>query len=141
MTYNGRCACNAVRIEVKGPAVGVRQCWCRHCQQLAAGGPTNNAFFKTEDVHHEGEIHWNEHVAESGNSLNWAFCPKCGTQLFAFSSARLHLRGVRLGAIDTPHDLKPTAAIWISEAPDWATIDPSLEKFEGQPPALAKPST
>ncbi|MBB6122450.1 GFA family protein [Sphingobium subterraneum] len=136
MPYTGRCACDAVTIRISGAARAVRQCWCRHCQQLAAGGPTHNVFFKAEDVTFDGEVVWNSHSADSGNTLNWAFCPKCGTQLMMNSSARAYMQGVRLGAIDLPHDLRPTAAIWTSEAPGWAVIDPALENFAAQPPAI-----
>ena len=40
------------------------------------------------------------------------------------------MRVVRLGVLDQPHGLKPTAAIWTSEAPDWASLDPAIVKRE-----------
>jgi hypothetical protein len=50
------------------------------------------------------------------------------------SSARPDMRAIRLGIIDQPHDLEPQIAIWLDDAPEWATIDPALERFPGQPP-------
>jgi hypothetical protein len=135
MTYTGRCACTKVTLKITGTALGVRQCWCRQCQQIAAGGPTHNAIFKGEDVSITGELasaHW---PAASGNTLTFYFCPACGTQIYAQSSARLHMKTVRLGAIDTPHDLKPQMIIWTDDAPAWAVFDPALERFPQQPPA------
>jgi len=141
MSYMGRCACDAVRIRIDGAPISVRQCWCRHCQQLACGGPTHNAIFATDEVAVEGDLRWNAHAADSGNQLHWSFCPKCGSQLLAYSAARPHLRVVRLGAIDRPHDLRPHVAIWTREAPSWAKIDPALENHPGQPPAPAVASS
>ena len=135
MGYTGRCACGAVQIEVSDNAKGVRQCWCRHCQQLAAGNATTNAFFLAEAISTTGEIQWNSHKADSGNELHWGFCPKCGSQLLAYSTARPQFRVVRVGAIDRPHDLAPQAIIWTSEAPAWAKFDPDLPIFPAQPPA------
>ena len=135
MTYTGRCACDAVQISISAEAVGVRQCWCRHCQQLAAGQATTNAFFPADAIQSAGDIKWNEHQAESGNTLHWGFCPECGTQLFAYSSARPQMRVVRIGAIDRPHGLKPLATIWTDEAPEWAVFPPELERHPRQPPA------
>lgn len=135
MGYTGRCACEAVQIEISDDAKGVRQCWCRHCQQLAAGNATTNAFFLADAISTSGEITWNAHTADSGNTLNWAFCPKCGSQLLAFSSARPEFRVVRLGAIDEPHGLAPQAIIWTDDAPAWACFDPDLPQFPRQPPA------
>jgi hypothetical protein len=135
MTYTGRCACEAVQLRISGEPVGVRQCWCRQCQQIAAGSPTNNAIFPADDVGITGQLGSHAYTAPSGNTLTQYFCASCGSAVYAQSSARLHLKTVRLGMIDLPHDLKPTAAIWTSEAPDWAVIDPALEQFGGQPPA------
>lgn len=128
MSYTGRCACGAVTLKIEGEPVGTRQCWCRQCQQIAAGGPTNNAMFRTDDVAIAGEL------AASGNTLTFHFCPRCGSQVYAQSSARPHLMTVRLGMIDEPHGLRPEAAIWTEEAPAWAWLDPAMKQFPRQPP-------
>ncbi len=135
MTYTGRCACTKVTLTIFGEAIGVRQCWCRQCQQIAAGGPTHNAIFLGDDVAISGALasaHW---TAASGNTLSFYFCPACGTQIYAQSSARLHMKTVRLGVIDLPNDLKPQMIIWTDDAPAWAVFDATLERFPQQPPA------
>ena len=43
--YSGRCQCSAITATISGEPVGVRQCWCRQCQQLAGGAATTNAMF------------------------------------------------------------------------------------------------
>ncbi len=136
MLFTGRCACGAVALRIGAAPIQVRQCWCRHCQQLAAGAGTTNAIFPADAIEITGEVSSNAHRADSGNDLHWSFCPRCGSQLTANSSARPHLRVVRLGAIDRPHGLAPNVIIWTSEAPDWATFPSGAELFPGQPPAL-----
>lgn len=135
MPYTGRCSCGKVTLAIAGEPVQTRQCWCRQCQQIAAGGPTHNAIFKTEDVVVAGDLASNGYIAASGNQLTHSFCPSCGTQIYGQSSARPHLRTVRFGAIDAPHGLHPQVAIWLDDAPDWALIDPTMEQFPQQPPA------
>ncbi|HKT86107.1 MAG TPA: GFA family protein [Novosphingobium sp.] len=132
--YTGRCACGSVTLEISGEPIGTRQCWCRQCQQIAAGGATNNAIFKVQDVALEGGLASSAWKADSGNTLTFHFCPSCGTQIHAQSSARPHLVTVRLGALDAGHGLRPQTVIWLDEAPEWAVIDPALEKFPRQPP-------
>jgi hypothetical protein len=139
MMYSGHCACEKVQLSINGTAISVRQCWCRQCQQIAAGGPTHNAIFSRTAVEISGELGSHSYVAPSGNTLTQYFCSSCGTPIYAQSSARLHLMTVRLGMIDVPHDLKPQATIWLSDAPDWAMIDPEIEHFAGQPPAPSTP--
>jgi hypothetical protein len=134
MPYAGRCACGAVTAAIAGEPVALRQCWCRQCQTIAAGSPSSNAMFAAQDVAIQGLLATNSYVAASGNTLTHSFCPGCGTQVMAQSSARPEFRTVRLGFLQPPHALRPRVAIWTEEAPDWAAIDPALERFPRQPP-------
>ena len=138
MTYTGRCACGQVTLAISGEAVATRQCWCRQCQQIAGGGPTHNAIFASDAVAIDGRLASHAYVADSGNTLSQWFCPDCGSPVYCQSSARPHLKTVRLGMIDAPHGLRPQMAIWLDDAPDWAVIDPALEQHPRQPPAPAK---
>ncbi len=140
MTYSARCACGAVTGTISGAAVAVRQCWCRQCQRIAAGSPTTNAMFATEDVSIQGALSTTSYVAASGNTLIQSFCGVCGTPVMGQSSARPQYRTLRLGFIDAPNDLAPQVAIWTDDAPAWACIDPAMEQFPRQPPPpAAKP--
>ena len=140
MTYTGRCACGQVTVEIAAEPVAVRQCWCRQCQQLAGGGATHNAMFPTAAVTLTGHTAEHGYVAASGNTLTHAFCPSCGTPVLSRSSARPQFRTVRLGLLDEGHGLRPQMAIWTDEAPEWAVIDPRLERHPKQPPAPQAPA-
>ena len=132
MTYTGRCACGAVTLQIDGKPLMARQCWCRQCQTLAAGGPTNNAMFPTDTVQIDGVLGTSTWTAASGNTLAFHFCPACGTPIYGETTALPHLRMVRFGVIDEPHDLAPQVAIWTSEAPPWAALDPAIPHWPGQ---------
>jgi hypothetical protein len=134
MSYTGRCACGAVTLAIAGKPVTARQCWCRQCQQIAAGGPTHNAMFRTDDVTIAGPLSGHSYVAASGNTITQSFCTACGTPVMGQSSARPQFRVIRLGMLDAPHDIKPVMAIWTDDAPAWAVIDPALERHPRQPP-------
>jgi hypothetical protein len=105
MALAGRCACGAVTAKITGEPAAVRQCWCRQCQQAAAGGPTHNAMFNTADVDLSGELASHDYLAASGNTLTHFFCASCATQVYAQSSARPQFRTVRLGFLDPGHGL------------------------------------
>jgi hypothetical protein len=132
--YTGRCACGAVTATIDDEALTVRQCWCRQCQQMAAGSPTTNAIFPTEALAIHGELATSSYVAASGNTLTQSFCAKCCTPVMGQSSARPQFRTLRLGFLDAPNDLAPQVAIWTEDAPAWAVIDPALEQHPRQPP-------
>jgi hypothetical protein len=138
--YSGHCACGAVSLRIAGPAVATRQCWCRQCRRIAAGGPTHNAMFHTGDLTISGTLTAHGYVAASGNQLSQWFCPACGTHVMGESSARPQFRTIRIGVLDEPHDLAPAMAIWLDDAPGWAVIDPALEQHRRQPPPpVARP--
>lgn len=137
MTYTGGCNCGAVTLEISAEPAWVRQCWCRQCQKIAAGGATNNALFATDAVQVSGKVRWWEYVAESGNTVGQGSCPACGTPIFGRNSGRQGSWVVRLGALDNAAHLSPATVIWTDEAPPWAMIDPALERFERQPPLPA----
>ena len=139
MPYSGSCACGAITLEIAGEPVATRQCWCRQCQQIAAGGPTQNAIFKSDEVTLTGQLAQNTWQAASGNMLTFHFCGSCGTQVYAQSSARPHLKTVRFGMFNQPNDLAPQMVIWTDDAPAWALIDPALESWPQQPPAPPPP--
>ncbi len=131
----GRCNCGAISARFIGRPIQTRQCWCQQCRASAAGGPTHNAMFNTADVQLSGEPGLWSYRAASGNTLTQAFCPHCGTPVYAQSSARPHMMTFRLGFLSEPHGLAPEMAIWTDEKPDWALLDPALPAYPGQPPA------
>lgn len=130
----GRCQCGAVTYRLSADPVAVRVCWCRDCQRLASNG-TVNALSLTDKLSIQGKLSEFTRTADSGNHIRARFCPTCGTQLFSNSSARPLFTVIRAGTFDDPSSVRPTANIWARSAPDWACLDPLLERVEQQPVA------
>ena len=130
----GQCLCGAVKFRLTAEPLGTRVCWCRDCQRIAANG-TVNMVMAAEHFEVSGETSVYLSQADSGNRMSRHFCPRCGSHLFASSSARPQFRVVRVGALDDPSTVAPSANIWTRSAPAWACMDPGLESFAQQPPA------
>ena len=133
----GGCLCRAVRYQTNAKPLTARYCWCRFCQFIAAGNAAVSVCFPSADMSIEGETRDFVSVADSGNRMHRRFCPTCGTQMFSEAEARPHLIFIRAGTLDDREIAKPGAVIWTKSAPSWAHVDPSLQCFEGQPPAPA----
>jgi hypothetical protein len=132
----GGCLCGKVRYEIAAEAPNaVRQCWCRLCQYLSAGGGTINAVFNKDAFRVSGETKVFTSTADSGATMHRSFCPSCGTPLFSEAESRPQVIIVRAGALDDPNLAKPAAIIWTKAAPKWACFDPALPRVEGQQPA------
>jgi hypothetical protein len=128
----GRCLCGAVRFTLAADPLAARICWCRDCQHLAANG-TVNLLVAADALSATGALAEHTKAADSGSEVTRQFCPRCGTHLFAKSSARPQFRVVRAGNLDEPSSVRPSTNIWASSAPAWACIDPTLERVEQQP--------
>ena len=128
----GHCLCGAVSFKLVGEPVAARICWCRDCQHISANG-TVNMVVPAENLCFTGALSEYTSTADSGNQIVRQFCPGCGTQLFAKSSARPQFRVVRTGNLDDPSSVKPSANIWAASAPAWACLDSALDRVEQQP--------
>jgi hypothetical protein len=133
----GSCMCGQVRYRIACDPGPSRICWCRDCQRISANG-TVNVIFPTASIEITGMVGQHVKVADSGNQVTRRFCLQCGTQLFSDSTGRPGLTVVRVGTLDDPSSIKPSANIWVTSAPAWACIDPALEHFDrGAPPPVS----
>lgn len=137
-TRTGGCLCGQVRFQISGEPGPSRICWCHDCQRLAANG-TVNVVFPTAAIDITGNVAQHTKTADSGNQVTRRFCPQCGSQLFSDSTGRPGFTVVRVGTLDDPSSITPTANIWRASAPAWACVDLALESFDHAPPA--PPST
>lgn len=131
---SGGCLCGGVRYTVRARPMIVRACWCRVCQYFAAGNASINLAFPTDAVQITGELRDYQSTASSGNTMHRRFCPNCGVHLFSEAEERPHITVIRAGTLDDNELAVPEAVIWAASAPAWARIDPSLRRYEGQPP-------
>ena len=137
----GSCLCGQCRYRLTAEPVVSRICWCRDCQRLASNG-TVNLLMPSASIEVTGPVAAYVKAADSGNQVTRRFCAQCGSHLFADSSGRPGLTVVRVGTLDDPSSVRPSANIWSASAPAWACLDDTLERVEGQPrpPQPPRPS-
>jgi hypothetical protein len=127
MSTTGGCFCGQVRFAIDAAPMAARMCWCRDCQRIASGSATVNVLFPEAAVAFSGEITTIEKIADSGNTVERGFCPKCGSQMYSrtLRPAGAPIR-IRAGTLDDPELMAPQAIIWTDSAPSWALLDPNL---------------
>lgn len=130
--FSGRCLCGDVSYRITAEPVVSRICWCRDCQRIASNG-TVNAIFPSQAIAVSGTPAEYLRTADSGQQVRRRFCARCGSHLFADSTGRPGLTVVRLGTLDEPSSIRPSANIWSGSAPAWACLDRALERVERQP--------
>lgn len=127
MRIDGRCHCGFLSYVAEVDPEKVEICHCTDCQTLSGSAfrvvvPAEPGTFKLLS----GEPRTYVKTADSGNRRVQAFCPNCGTSLYAHALAGdPHIRppiiGLRVGAIVQRAQLAPRTQYWTRSRQHWVT--------------------
>jgi hypothetical protein len=87
-----------------GEPVRVSICHCLACQKRTGSVFGAQARFAERDVAVAGESRQYARVAESGATLTFSFCPRCGATVHYVNDALPGFVGIPLGAFADPAD-------------------------------------
>ena len=114
----GSCLCGDVRIVVSGSPYRVGLCHCLDCRKH------HGALF------HASAIFRHDAVSVAGQTREYrgrAFCPTCGSSVFARSEDEIE---INLGALDACDQFLPTYELWTCRRESWLPAFPLAERFE-----------
>jgi hypothetical protein len=133
MHITGGCHCGAITYEAEIDPATVGLCHCTDCQILSGSAFRATVPVKKEALKLTGQPKIYVKTAESGNKRAQAFCPECGTHLYATSVDDQKIFGVRTGTSHQRAQLRPARQIWCQSAQPWAQDISALPKLERQP--------
>ena len=129
----GGCLCGAVRFSAETDAPISLACHCRDCQYVSGGAPAVVVVVPSAALRVTGDTRSFRATADSGTEVHRAFCPDCGTPLFAGNAAHPEVVSIKLGALDDPAAFAPQSHIWTASAQPWHHIDRALPCSERNP--------
>jgi hypothetical protein len=133
-SYNGGCACGAIRYETCSEPIFENHCQCTDCQKRSGTGHGSYLTFPRQaDVSVSGEVSLWRLAGDSGNDKIHAFCPTCGTPVYLTFEAKPQLIAVHATSLDDPSQFSPRVITYGISGHAWDPIDPSLPKFERMP--------
>ena len=119
MNISGQCHCGAISFTATVDPGQVLVCHCSDCQQFS-GAPFRAVLpAPVEQVRIRGQAEVYVKVAESGNRRAQAFCPECGTQLYASEAESPKVLNLRLGCVNERAPLVLRRQVWGSSAMPW----------------------
>lgn len=123
MNVNGSCHCGAISFRASVDPAKVNLCHCTDCQKLS-GSPYRVSVPAAAGTFNllSGNPRVYIKTAESGAKRAQAFCPDCGSPLFATTpgeSPPVYM--LRLGALAEREQLPPQRQIWCQSAMPWCT--------------------
>jgi hypothetical protein len=133
MKVEGRCHCGQITFDAEIDPNAVRICHCADCQTLTGSvyrvtAPTLGPSF----VLRSGTPQIYIKTAESGKKRAHAFCPNCGTPIYATDPHEPDTYGIRVGTLKQRAELPPTLQIWHRSALPWVSDIRDVPQIERQ---------
>jgi hypothetical protein len=134
MHIEGGCHCGKITYaaEVDPGTAGI--CHCTDCQTFSGSAFRTVVQAKKGDFRFlTGQPKIYIKTAESGNQRAQAFCPDCGTHIYAAAASDPQVIGIRIGTARQRAQLQPKRQIWCRSAQGWAMDLKSIPQFAKQP--------
>jgi hypothetical protein len=136
MRVEGSCHCGNIQYEAEVDAAKVGVCHCTDCQMLTGSAfsmfaAVPSAAFRLT----KGQPKIYVKTAESGNRRAQAFCPDCGSRLYAAAEVDPPMFNLRVGTMRERAELAPKVQFWCRSALPWVTDLNSVQKLPTQPGA------
>ena len=133
MKVEGQCHCGQITFEAEIDPDAVRICHCTDCQTLTGSAyRVNVQTAATSFVLRSGQPKIYITIAESGNRRAHAFCPNCGTPIYAAAPHDTPSYGLRVGTLKQRAELRPKRQIWFRSALPWVTDIRDVAHIERQ---------
>ena len=122
----GRCNCGAVRYRITGAPMRTGICHCQTCRRETGSVFMAFAVWPRDAVKVEGETRqW------TSSTDHRAFCPSCGSTLFATSDDSNEIE-IRIGSLNNaPSMLSPQYELWVPRREHWLSPLPGTKQFVG----------
>ena len=130
-TFEGGCACGAVRYRLTSPPMFVHCCHCKDCQRQTGSAFVLNALIETDRIDLlSGKPEPIRVPTDSGRPHDIYRCPKCQIALWSDYGGRPRLRFVRVGTLDEPQAMPPDVHIFTRSKQPWVTLPEGVPAFE-----------
>jgi hypothetical protein len=130
-TFDGGCACGAVRYRLTSRPMIVHCCHCRDCQRQTGGGFAVNALIETDRI----EMLCGAPAAvsmptDSGRPHDIHRCETCQTALWSDYGRRPGMRFVRATTLDDRAALAPDVHIFTRSKLPWVGLPADVPAFD-----------
>ena len=123
MTRVASCSCGKLSITSNGDPTKISACHCRECQRRTGSAFGVAVFFEREKVAASGTANSYTRSGDSGRSIEFRFCPACGSTVFWMPEFHEDLVAIALGCFDEPSSLVPTQSVYEASRLDWVRFD------------------
>jgi hypothetical protein len=135
MRIEGGCHCGHITYEAEIDPETVGICHCTDCQNLSGSAFSISVPAAREAFHlRTGQPKIYVKTADSGTKRAQAFCPECGTRIYAAAVSDPQTFNIRVGTVRQRAELRPKRQIWCRSALPWVMDLGSVKQISAQPP-------
>ena len=121
VAVRGSCLCGGVEFEVTGEFTPRSFCHCTSCKRISGGAGTANARARSDEINVvKGRELLTTYQPSEGSAKT--FCSVCGSNLFGGGWPEREYVSVRLPAIDSQFEGRPTQHIFTRSVAAWETL-------------------
>ena len=130
-TFDGGCACGALRYRMHSRPMFVHCCHCKDCQRQTGTAFVLNAMIEADRVELlAGDPKPFGMPTDSGRPHTVFRCTDCGTAVWSNYGGLSKLRFVRIGTLDDPTALRPDVHIYTRSKLPWITLPQGAPTFD-----------
>jgi hypothetical protein len=130
-TFEGGCACGAVRYRLLAAPMFVHCCHCRDCQRQTGSAFVINALIESDRITLlSGSPEPVSMPTDSGRPHDIYRCPSCRTAVWSDYGRRPKLRFVRVGTLDEPSAIVPDVHIYTRSKLPWVGLPDGARTFD-----------
>lgn len=118
-----RCACGDLKVSLPGTTASVAACHCTDCQRRTGSPFGVGAYYSADAISVAGVARTYARLADAGTTLQFSFCPRCGSTVFWTSSRYPSKVAVAIGAIADPDFPAPKNSLWERSKHRWVEIN------------------
>lgn len=122
MKRRATCSCGALSVIAQGNPAKVSVCHCLECQRRTGSAFGIAVFFTTEAIETVGHSARFSRTGESGKSVEFHFCPTCGSTVFWEPAFRPGMTAVAFGCFEDKDGLEPTQAVYEVHRHPWVMV-------------------
>jgi hypothetical protein len=134
MKIDGGCHCGYITYEAEADPERVNICHCTDCQKLSGSAFRTGIRVASDSFRMiSGEPTIYVKTAESGRKRAQAFCPRCGSPIYASRVGNAPtVYNIRLGTVRQRDQFVPKAQFWSRSQLHWLPSLPSIPMVEKQ---------
>jgi hypothetical protein len=122
MARTATCSCGALSITTTGEPRRISACHCLACQKRTGSAFGVAVFFTEDQASPKGPSQTYARLGDSGSSLEFHFCPSCGSTVFWRPAFRPGLIAVAYGCFGEDAPAGPSQAVYGDHRRAWVTI-------------------